>query len=224
MSVRLSHASSIRESAFLDCQQNGPSRVHRWELVLSFAMPDTGTGQNRLDVQAKLMLAWLMATLDGIIANLESARAALCAAEKKWEALAVELALPKLKLSYSIQGLSSIEQWTRARKRSKTEANRKKGLLREGDYFLRKEIEGVNRILRHDDALSDPRPTAPPSPVTEPNYDHLSKAGRATSRRKTRAARINGRRGGKSRSKAKIAAAIANGKKRHRKAPQPWQP
>lgn len=187
-------------------------------------MRDIGTGRNRLDVQAKLMLAWLMATLDGIIANLQSARAALAAVEIKWEAIAGELTLPKLKLSYSIQGLSSIEQWARTRKRSKTEANRKKGLLREGDYFLRKEVEGVNQILQHDDALHGPGPAPAPLPAAEPNYDHLVRAGRATSRRKTKAARINGRLGGKSRSKAKIAAAIANGKKRRRNAPQPWQP
>ena len=165
-----------------------------------------------------------MATLDGIIANLQSAREALSAVEKEWETLGAQLALPKLKLFYSIQGLSSIEQWVRSKSRSKTEADRKIGLLREGDYFFRNEIEGVNQILQHNDALRDSGPTAPPSLAGAPNYDHLSRAGRATSRRKTKAARANGRLGGKSRSKAKIAAAIANGKKRKRKPPQPWQP
>jgi hypothetical protein len=170
------------------------------------------------------MLAWLMSTLDGIIANLQSARAALSAVDQKWKIIAAELELPELKLSYSIQGLSSIEQWVRARKRTKTEANRKKGLLREGDYFLRNEIDGVNQILRHDNSLRDPAVAIAPPHAGPPNYDHLIIAGRATSRRKTKAARANGRLGGKSRSKAKIAAAIANGKKRKRKPPQPWQP
>jgi len=165
-----------------------------------------------------------MATLDGIIANLQSAREALTTVEKEWESVAAELALPKLKFFYSIQGLSSIEQWARTRKRSKTEANRKKGLPREGEYFLRNEIKGVNQILQHDDALRALAATVQPPHASPPSYDHLVIAGRATSRRKTKAARANGRLGGKSRSKAKIAAAIANGKKRKRKPPQPWQP